>query len=124
MVLVPNNPPKQNRTECTFQHKDRYLHGERRRLLVVVVQRVGHEGGVVGQTLAHAQGDGLAGERAVAARRRVHGDGHARRQHGHRKQPQKTHGRPQKAGGGRGGGRRRIKTQTWSKSDLGLAPVF
>lgn len=30
-----------------------YLHGERGRLLVVVVEEVGHEGGVVRQVLAH-----------------------------------------------------------------------
>lgn len=69
-----------------------YLHGEGGRLLVVVVEGVGHEGGVVGQPLAHAQRDGLAGEQVVAARRRVHGDGHARRQHGHGQRPQQVHG--------------------------------
>lgn len=56
-----------------------------------MVEDVGHEGGVVGQSLAHAQRDGLAGEQAVAARRRVHGDGHARRQHGHGQHPQDVH---------------------------------
>lgn len=70
-----------------------YLHGQGGRLLVVVVEDVGHEGGVVGQSLAHAQRDGLAGEQAVAAGRRVHGDGHARRQHGHGQHPQDVHGR-------------------------------
>lgn len=69
-----------------------YLHGEGSGLLVVVVQGVGHEGGVVGQPLAHAQRDGLAGEQAVAASRRVHRDGHARRQHGHGQHPQEVHG--------------------------------
>lgn len=69
-----------------------YLHGEGGGLLVVVVEGVGHEGGVVGQPLAHAQRDGLAGEQAVAARRRVHGDGHAHRQHGHGQRPQQVHG--------------------------------
>lgn len=85
----------------TFQHDTSihtspavllYLHGEGGRLLVVVVEAVGHEGGVVGQPLAHAQRDGLAGEQAVAARRRVHRDGHARRQHGHGQHPQEAHG--------------------------------
>lgn len=60
-------------------------------MLVVVVQDVGHEGGVVGQPLAHAQGDGLTGEQAVAPRRRVHGDGDAHRQHGHGQHPQEIH---------------------------------
>lgn len=56
-----------------------YLHGEGGRLLVVMVEHVWHEGGVVGQPLAHAQRDGLAGEQAVTPRRRVHRNGHARR---------------------------------------------
>lgn len=68
-----------------------YLHGESGSLLVVVVQYVGHEGGVVGQPLTHAQGDGLTGEQTVAPCRGVHRDGNARRQHGHRKHPQETH---------------------------------
>lgn len=70
-----------------------YLHGEGGSLLVVMVQYVGHEGGVVGQPLAHAQGDGLTGEQAVAPRRRVHGDGDAHRQHGHGQHPQEIHDR-------------------------------
>lgn len=37
-------------------------------MLVVVVQEVGHEGGVVRQVLAHPQDDGLAGEQAVPSR--------------------------------------------------------
>lgn len=57
-----------------------------------MVEGVGHEGGVVGQPLAHAQRDGLTGEQAVAARRCVHRDGHARRQHRHRQHPQEVHG--------------------------------
>lgn len=60
-------------------------------MLVVMVQYVGHEGGVVGQPLAHAQGDGLTGEQAVAPRRRIHRDGNARRQHGHGQRPQEIH---------------------------------
>lgn len=69
-----------------------YLHGEGGRLLVVVVEDVGHEGGVVRQPLAHAQRDGLTGEQAVAARRRIHRDGHARREHGDGQHPQEVHG--------------------------------
>lgn len=69
-----------------------YLHGEGCGLLVVVVEGVGHEGGVVGQPLAHAQRDGLAGEQAVAACRRVHRDGHTRCQHRHGQHPQEVHG--------------------------------
>lgn len=69
-----------------------YLHGEGRGLLVVVVQYVGHVGGVVGKPLAHAKGYGLTSEQTVALHRRVHGDGDARRHHGHRQQPQETHG--------------------------------
>lgn len=68
-----------------------YLHGQSCSLLVVMVQYVGHEGGVVGQPLAHAQGDGLTGEQAVAPCHRIHGDGHTHRQHGHRQQPQEIH---------------------------------
>ena len=60
-----------------------YLHGEGGGLLVVVVQDVGHVGGVVRQPLAHSQRDGLTGEQAVAPLRRIHGDGDAHRQHGH-----------------------------------------
>lgn len=56
-----------------------------------MVQRVGHEGRVVGQPLAHAQRDGLTGEQTVAARRSIHGDGDARRQHGDGQHPQKVH---------------------------------
>ena len=69
-----------------------YLHGERSCLLVVVVEDVGHEGGVVGQALAHAQGDGLTGEHAVTASGCVHGDGHTSGQHGHGQHPPQTHG--------------------------------
>lgn len=68
-----------------------YLHGESGSLLVVMVQYVGHEGGVVGQPLAHAQGDGLTGEQTMAPRRRIHGDGYAHCQHGHRQHPQEIH---------------------------------
>lgn len=57
-----------------------------------MVEDVGHEGGVVRQPLAHAQRDGLTGEQAVAPRRRVHGDGHARREHGDGQHPQEVHG--------------------------------
>lgn len=56
-----------------------------------MVHYVGHEGGVVRQLLTHAQGDGLTGEEAVAARRRIHGDGYARRQHGQGEHPQRVH---------------------------------
>lgn len=70
-----------------------YLHGEGGRLLVVVVEDVGHEGGVVRQPLAHAQRDGLTGEQAVTPRRRIHRNGHARREHGDRQHPQEVHGR-------------------------------
>lgn len=48
-----------------------------------MIQDVGHEGGVVGKPLAHTEGDGLTGEKTVAPRRRIHGDGNTRRQHGH-----------------------------------------
>lgn len=57
-----------------------YLHGQRSCLLVVVVQQVGHEGGVVRQILAHSQSDGFAAELAVA----LHGlrvNGTRRRHH-------------------------------------------
>lgn len=63
-------------------------------MLVVMVQDVGHEGGVVGQPLAHAQGDGLTGEETVAPCRRIHGNGDARRQHGHGQHPQEIHDWP------------------------------
>lgn len=43
-----------------------YLHSQCSSLLVVVVQQVGHKGGVVRQILAHSQSDGLAAELAVA----------------------------------------------------------
>lgn len=43
-----------------------YLHSQGRRLLVVVIQKVGHEGGVVRQVLAHSQSDGLTAELTVA----------------------------------------------------------
>ena len=69
-----------------------YLHSESSCLLVVVVEDVGHEGGVVGQALAHAQGDGLAGEHAVAASCCIHWDGHTSGQHGHRQHPPQAHG--------------------------------
>lgn len=59
-----------------------------------MVHYVGHEGGVVRQLLTHAQGDGLAGEEAVAAGCRIHGDGDARRQHGHGEHPQRVHADP------------------------------
>lgn len=60
-------------------------------MLVVVVEYVGHEGGVVRQALAHSEGDGFTGKEAVAPRRRVHRDGHTRRQHGDGQHPQETH---------------------------------
>lgn len=68
-----------------------YLHGESSSLLVVVVQDVGHEGGVVGQPLTHAQGDGLTGEQTVAPGHSIHGDGDTHGQHGHGKHPQEIH---------------------------------
>lgn len=92
-----------------------YLHGEGGRLLVVVVEGVGHEGGVVGQPLAHAQRDGLAGEQVVAARRRVHGDGHARRQHGHGQRPQQVHG----GAAGRNGRQAKAEGRTAARTDGG-----
>lgn len=58
-----------------------YLHGESCGLLIVVIEQVGHEGGVVGEALAHAQRDGLTREGAVAACR-LHVDGRASCQHG------------------------------------------
>ncbi len=30
-----------------------YLHGESSGLLIIVIQKVGHEGGIVGEALAH-----------------------------------------------------------------------
>lgn len=60
-----------------------YLHGESGGLLVIMVQYVWHEGGVVGQPLTHAQGDGLTGKQTVAPRSRIHGNGNTHRQHGH-----------------------------------------
>lgn len=71
-----------------------------------MVQYVGHEGGVVGQPLAHAQGDGLTGEQTVAPCRRIHGDGNARRQHGHGQHPQEIHdwSVQQERGGGKNPG--------------------
>lgn len=44
-----------------------YLHCKGCSLLVVMIEQVGHEGGVVGETLAHPQHDGLTREGAVAA---------------------------------------------------------
>lgn len=44
-----------------------YLHGESCGLLIVVIEQIGHERGVVGETLAHPQRDGLTREGAVAA---------------------------------------------------------
>lgn len=44
-----------------------YLHGEGCGLLIVVIEQVGHERGVVGETLTHPQRDRLAREGAVAA---------------------------------------------------------
>lgn len=67
-----------------------------------MVQDVGHEGGVVRQPLAHAQGDGLTGEETVAPCRRIHGDGDARRQHGHGQHPQEIHDWPVTQDGERG----------------------
>lgn len=84
-----------------------YLHGEGSGLLVIVVKGVGHEGGVVWQPLAHAQRDGFAGEQAVAARRRVHRDGHACRQHGHGERPQEVHG------GAAGWNGPEVKARSW-----------
>lgn len=70
-----------------------YLHGEGGGLLVVVVQDVGHEGGVVRQPLTHAQRHGLAGEQTVAPGRSVHGNGYTCSQHGHGKSPEEIHDR-------------------------------
>lgn len=56
-----------------------------------MVQDIGHERGVVRQPLTHAQGDGLAGEQAVAPRSCVHGDGNTNGQHGHRQHPEEIH---------------------------------
>lgn len=44
-----------------------YLHGESGSLLIVVIEQVGHERGVVGETLTHPQCDRLTREGAVAA---------------------------------------------------------
>lgn len=53
--------------QSTYTHGySQYLHGERGRLLVVVVEEVGHEGGVVRQVLAHPQSYWLTGKRTVA----------------------------------------------------------
>lgn len=54
-----------------------YLHGQCSCLLVVVVQKIGHEGGVVRQVLAHSQSDGLTAELTVAFYR-VYVDGKSR----------------------------------------------
>lgn len=53
-----------------------YLHGKGGRLLVIVVEQVWHEGGVVGEILAHTESYGLTGECAVAFYR-VNEDGRA-----------------------------------------------
>lgn len=47
-------------------HTQPYLHCQCSSLLVVVIQEIGHEGGVIRQILAHSQSDGLAGKLAVA----------------------------------------------------------
>lgn len=60
----------------TNTHTQLYLHGEGSSLLVVMVQQVGHEGGVVWKLLAHPQSNGLAAERTVAVLR-LHMDGRA-----------------------------------------------
>lgn len=68
--IIPPLPPSRRRLSNFTTHRltQSYLHGESGRLLVVVVQQVGHEGGVVRQILAHPQPDGLAAELAVALR--------------------------------------------------------
>lgn len=48
------------------QKQDTYLHGQSSRLLVIMIQEIGHEGGVVRQILAHSQSDGLTAEFTVA----------------------------------------------------------
>lgn len=84
-------------------------------MLVVMVQYVGHEGGVVGQPLAHAQGDGLTGEQTVAPCCRIHGDGNARRQHGHGQHPQEIHdwSVQQERGGGKTPRGRLVRMRGW-----------
>lgn len=75
---------------CTHKHthihkiqrmqQPTYLHGQCSCLLVVVVQQVGHEGGVVRQILAHSQSDGFAAELTVALHG-LHVNGTRRRHH-------------------------------------------
>lgn len=43
-----------------------HLHGQRSRLLVIVMEEIGHKGGVVRQILAHSQSDWLTAELTVA----------------------------------------------------------
>lgn len=68
-----------------------YLHGESGCLLVIVVEKVGHEGGVIGEILTHSEPYGLTGERAVAFHS-VHENSRATGEQSRRQQyPQQPH---------------------------------
>lgn len=78
-------PPSLIPSGVRQKEKHGYLHRQSGGLLVVVVEEVGHEGGVVGEILAHSEADRLAGEHAVTAHR-IHVDAQAAREQGQNQQ--------------------------------------
>lgn len=65
-LTCPHRTQTNRDTEKDERETFAYLHGESGCLLVIVVEQVGHEGGVVGEILTHSEPYGLTGKHAVA----------------------------------------------------------
>lgn len=68
-LTCPHGTQTNRETEKDERETSTYLHGKSGCLLVVVVEQVGHEGGVVGEILTHTEPYGLTSECAVAFHR-------------------------------------------------------
>lgn len=90
-LTCPHRTQTNRETDKDKRETVTYLHCKGSRLLVVVVEQVGHEGSVVGEILTHSEPYGLTSECAVAFHR-VHKNGRAAgKQSGGQQRPQQPH---------------------------------